>query len=307
MALYPLKAGENVRVQTSVPGMLNILKYLVQQSWAAPIAAHADHILEAETIPVLGGVFTASDGLNGVAQALKVTIGGVAADVKAVDIAIVGTDADDQALSENFLCTVNTLGVIQGTSLFKTVTSITSPAQDGAGVTMKVGTADDDDAVLPVETIPAAGLVYKIGVIAHQPDVCRALTITLGGTAASINGATTPLVIDGTDSKGVALSENFTVTEDTAETVQGSKAFKTVRRIAIGAQDGAGVTLTVGVNDKLGLNTLLPVNTVLYATLGGSKESTAPAVTVSTTEISANTIDLNSALNATAVKAVYVA
>lgn len=293
-------------MQTSVPGEFNILKDIAQQGWTAPMATHADHILAVETIPALGGVFTASDGLGGVAQALKVTIGGVAADVKAVNIAIAGTDATDQALSENFLCTVNTIGVIQGVELFKTVTSITSPAQDGAGVTIMVGVAADEDLVLPVETIPAAGLVYAIGAIDNQPDVCRALTITLGGVAGDINGATTPLVIQGTDFKGVALSENFTVTEDTAETVQGSKAFKTVRRIAIGAQDGAGVTLTVGVNDKLGLNTLLPIDTVLYAIIGGVKEAVAPTVTVSPTEISANTIDLNSALNATAVKVAYI-
>ena len=303
MGLYPLRSG-GIPVQTDVPGLSNAFKDISEQSWAAPIVATVDQVLKVETIPVLGKVFTASDGLGGVAQALKVTVGGVAGDIKAVNIAIAGTDNTDSPLSENFLLTVNTAGVVQGVSLFKTVTSVTSPAQDGPGVTMKVGTATDDDAVLPVETIPAAGIIYEIGAIDGQPDVPRGLYITVAGVAADTTAGN--IAVDGTDIKGDALSENFLTTLNTNTVIQGLHAFKTIRRIAVPAQDGAGVTVKVGVNEILGLNCKLPIDTVLYASLGGVKEGTAPTVTVSATDISLNTIDLNSALNSTVVKAAYI-
>jgi hypothetical protein len=303
MGLYPLRAG-GIAVQTDVPGQANSLKDIVEQHWAAPVATDDNKILEVETIPALGKVFTASDGLGGVAQTLKVTVGGVAGDIKAVNIAIAGTDSLDQPLSENFLLTVNTAGVVQGVSLFKTVTSITSPAQDGPGVTMKVGTATDDDAVLPVETIPAAGLVYAIGAIDGQPDVSRGLFITVAGTAGDTTAGN--IAVDGTDIKGEALSENFLTTLNTNTVIQGLNAFKTVRRIAVPAQDGGGVTVMVGVNDLLGLNTKLSLDTVAFASLGGTKEGTAPAVTTSATILALNTVDLFSALNGTAVKIGYI-
>jgi hypothetical protein len=307
--LFPLRSGGTSRLQTDARGEINVQRDVTEQVWAAPIATLANRVMTVKTVSILGAVYRNSDGLGGVAQALKITIGGVDADVKAVNILVTGTDSLDQVLTENFLCTVNTTGIIQGASLFKTVNTITSPAQDGAGVTMKVGTALNDAIVLPVETIPAAGKSYYLGStlgITLQPDVARALTITLGGVAGDINGGTTPIVISGTDLNGDALTQNFTVTEDTAETVQGTKAFKTVTRVAVGAQDGAGVTLTVGVNDLLGLNNKLAIDTVLYASIGGVKEAVGPTVTTSSTVLADNTAHLTSALNATAVKIAYI-
>ena len=309
MALFPLRSGGVNKIQTDAAGNTNVERQICEQVWSAPVATVANNIMTVKTVPALGAVYRNSDGLGGVAQALIVTVGGTAPNIKPVNILITGTDSADQVLTENFLLTENTAGVVQGTSLFKTVNTITSPAQDGAGVTMKVGTALNDAIVLPVETIPAAGLSYYLGAtlgITAQPDVARGLTVTLGGVAADINGATTPLVISGTDLNGDALSSDFTVTENQNETLQGTKAFKTVTRIAVGAQDGAGVTMTVGVNDTLGLNVKLDIDTLLYSSLGGVKEAVASTITTSTTVLALNTINPNSALNATAFKAAYI-
>jgi len=65
--------------------------------------------------------------------------------------------------------------------------------------------------------------------------------------------------------------------------------------------DGNGATVSVGFGDKLGIPYKLPIDTVLFAALGGTKEGTAPTVAVSTADLESNTVDLNSALNGSAV------
>jgi hypothetical protein len=91
----------------------------------------------------------------------------------------------------------------------------------------------------------------------------------------------------------------FTV--DTAGTVQGSKAFKTVTQISIPTHDGNGATTAIGFNEKMGLPFKLARNSVIAAYLNNVKEGTAPTVAVSSTALESNTVDLNSALNGTIV------
>jgi hypothetical protein len=155
---------------------------------------------------------------------------------------------------------------------------------------------------MSTETIPAGGQLYALGAItaAKQPDFPRGLDLTIGGTAGDINAST--VTVYGTNFAGTAISEDFGLSEDAAEVLHGAKAFKTVTKVLVPAQDGAGVTLKLGVNDKLGLNEKLSVNAVLYAMLNGVLESTAPTVTVSSTVLESNTVDLFSALSGTVVK-----
>jgi hypothetical protein len=133
-----------------------------------------------------------------------------------------------------------------------------------------------------------------------NPNIVRNITATAGGTAADIKAIA--VIIAGTNYLNEAITETLPVfTENTAGSVVGSKAFKTVTSITIPAHDGTGATTSVGYGEKLGLPFLLTHNTVDYAFLGNTKEATAPTVTVSATAIESNTIDLNSALNSTVV------
>jgi hypothetical protein len=50
----------------------------------------------------------------------------------------------------------------------------------------------------------------------------------------------------------------------------------------------------------------LPTNTVLLAALAGTLESTAATVVADADELEKNTVDLNSALNGTAVDVYYL-
>jgi hypothetical protein len=133
-----------------------------------------------------------------------------------------------------------------------------------------------------------------------NPDVPRNVTATAGGTAGDIKAI--QVTVAGTDINGVAISEQLPAfTVDTAGTVVGSKAFKTVTSITIPAHDGTGATTAIGTGSKLGLPTLLARNSVLAAHLNGVREATAPTVASSASAVSSNTASLNSALAGTAV------
>lgn len=133
-----------------------------------------------------------------------------------------------------------------------------------------------------------------------QPDVPRNVTATAGGTAGDIKAI--QVVVNGTDEEGVALTETLPAfTVDTAGTVTGVKAFKTITSFTIPAHDGTGATTAIGRGAKLGLGERLSRNTVDAAYLAGVKEATAPTVVFDATNISGNMVTLNSALNAGAV------
>lgn len=132
------------------------------------------------------------------------------------------------------------------------------------------------------------------------PDVPRCVTATAGGTAADI--ADVQVIVHGTNAEGVAISETLPAfTENSAGTVTGSKAFRTVTSVVLPAHDGTAATTSIGTGEKVGLGHRLARNTILAAYLGGAKEGTPPTVAVSASAIESNTVDLNSALNGTEV------
>lgn len=133
-----------------------------------------------------------------------------------------------------------------------------------------------------------------------QPSVPRNVTATAGGTAGDI--AAVQVVVEGTNWAGEAITETLPAfTVDTAGTVTGSKAFKTITEVTIPAMAGAGATVAIGFGEKLGLPFKLSHNTVLAACLDNVREGTAPTVAVSASALESNTVDLNSALNSNVV------
>lgn len=131
-----------------------------------------------------------------------------------------------------------------------------------------------------------------------NPATPRVLTATAGGTAGDIKAI--QVVVNGTNYLDEEISETLPAfTENSAGTVTGTKAFKTVTSYTIPAHDGTGATTALGFSDKLGLPVCLTENTVVCAHLGGVREGTAPTVTVDADEIEKNTVDLNSALDVT--------
>ena len=158
-------------------------------------------------------------------------------------------------------------------------------------VAMKVGAY-----TLAVNAMPEAGIARKLLITVTQ----------VGG----VNDTMGTLAIVGTDIAGNALSETISPTANsTKETLN---AFKTVTSItgAGWVRDGAGGTedtIKIGTSEAIGLPDKLSDGAqVLFVSLAGVKEATAPAVTVDSATLAKNTVNLDSALNGTAVKIYYL-
>lgn len=133
-----------------------------------------------------------------------------------------------------------------------------------------------------------------------NPSVPRNITATAGGTTTDIGAI--QVIVEGTNDNGDVITETLPAfTADTAGSVTGDKAFKTVTKITIPAHDGVLATTAIGFGEKLGIPYKLIHNTVLNTYLDNVIEATAPTVAVSATVLESNTIDLNSALNSKVV------
>ncbi len=155
--------------------------------------------------------------------------------------------------------------------------------------------AADVDYVLGAVTDNGSDRTITTGIV--NPDVPRAVSATADGTSGDIKAI--QVIVTGTNIDDEVITETLPAfTANTAGTVSGSKAFKTVTQIVIPAHDGTGATTSVGILDKLGLDRLLPNgNTVFLMTADGVKEGTAPTVVTDADEVEKNTIDPNTALD----------
>jgi len=167
--------------------------------------------------------------------------------------------------------------------------------QYSAAVATAAGTA----AVLALfATASGAATVKTTGFT--QPTCPRVVTATTDGTAADIKAV--QVLLEGTNFADEVITETLPVfTENTKTTVTGAKAFKTITKVTVPAMDGDAATVSIGVGEVLGLPYKLTHNTVLKAYLGNALEGTAPTVTVSSTALGSNTVDLNSSLNGSIV------
>lgn len=137
-----------------------------------------------------------------------------------------------------------------------------------------------------------------------QPSCPRNVTATPSGTTANVTAVS--MVVRGKDVLGNAISEVLPAfTAGAATAVVGSKAFASITDYDQPAC-GSAVSISLGSGSKLGLDHTLESNTVLQASLNGVKEATAPTVATSATNVSSNTVTLNSALNGTPVKIRYM-
>lgn len=224
-----------------------------------------------------------------------------AAHVKNISVIVAGLDPLGLALTETLPAfTDNTPGTVTGSKVFALVNSVTIPAHDGATANTSIG-ATGIPAVASATGIHAAvtdnGAPQTVTTAINQPDVPRNITATSGGTAADIKAI--QVVITGTNAEGTVITETLPVfTENTATTVAGLKAFKTVTSILIPAHDGNGATTAIGFGDVVGLGHRLARNTTKGVYLNNVVDSAA-AVVVSATDLESNTVDATAALSST--------
>jgi hypothetical protein len=144
---------------------------------------------------------------------------------------------------------------------------------------------------------PVVKTSTNINLYAHgsaTPDVPRGVSVAL---TAPITGN---VRINGTDANGASIYDTLSWT-GASTTKYTLKAFKTLTGFKFTSD--TATTSNIGYSDVLGLHYKLTTDTIAGASLAGTRESTAPTVTVSSTVLSLNTIDLNSACNGGAVKA----
>jgi hypothetical protein len=153
-------------------------------------------------------------------------------------------------------------------------------------------------AVLAAVTSTALTQVITTGIT--NPAYARNITATAGGTAADIKAI--QVIIEGTNMDNETITETLPAfTVDTAGTVAGAKAFRTVTKVTIPAHDGTGATTAIGFGEVLGIPYKLAHNSVLLAYHNNVREGTLPTVTTSATVLESNTFDLNTALNGSKV------
>lgn len=71
------------------------------------------------------------------------TAGGTAGSIKAIQVVIEGTDMNGKVITETLPAfTVDTLGTVEGSKAFKTITKITIPAHDASSGTTAIGWGD---------------------------------------------------------------------------------------------------------------------------------------------------------------------
>ena len=137
-----------------------------------------------------------------------------------------------------------------------------------------------------------------------DPPTPRVISASSAGTAGDIKAI--QVTVNGLNDAGEVISEVLPVfTVNTATTVVGAKAFASITSVVIPAHDGTGATTSFGLGDILGLGVALTRNTVLATFFGGVLEGTLPAVAFNGSAIESNTIDLDSALDGSAVLVDY--
>lgn len=145
-------------------------------------------------------------------------------------------------------------------------------------------------------SVTNAGGATVVTTFAAQPDYPRNITITTGGTTASIAAGTA--VVTGTNFYGQAITENFTISADQNGATTGNKAFKTVTQVSFPQGDGTGATFTVGVGSKLGMKRCADAaGLYVFSMFNNAYETTRGTMAVNATAVESNTFIPNGTMD----------
>lgn len=140
------------------------------------------------------------------------------------------------------------------------------------------------------------------------PDVPRNITITLGGTTASIGAGTA--TVTGTNVEGKVITEDYTVVAATGGLLTGNKAFRTVTSVSFPATSGAGATASIGYGSKLGIGlrniASMPIKVLTRSAAGVEALEDAAASAFSTTLVESNTVTTTTTMDGAVGFRVYV-
>lgn len=134
-----------------------------------------------------------------------------------------------------------------------------------------------------------------------QPDVARNLVITPGGTTNDVGSCS--ILVTGKDYLNNTITENFAFAANASSATTGNKAFKSITSIYFPANcedTPFGATWSVGWGEKIGVKRCMnKAGHILFSTLNGAKEATAPTMAADASTVSLNTADFNGTMNGT--------
>jgi hypothetical protein len=298
---YPYNHRLEQEIQTDVTGVTADRAFVAHVNWADPAAASSDAI---KTITLGAAAQTITTGITNPDYPRALAVAGNAADI-AGNVVIAGTNYAGEAITDTIALDGTTSK--PGTKAFKTVTSITVPAQTHTPA-QQVETATIVGTITTegTATVTVTSALYEGPVVMHVPV---AVDDDASAVAEKIRAYIGPILADEFTVSGEGASVVLTAVapaanDDTLNIAFTNGTCEGLTPDATSDNTTPGVaadTVTIGTTDILGLPYKLAHNTVLEAYLNNAKEAVAPTVTVSTSAVESNTVDLNSALNGSAV------
>lgn len=134
--------------------------------------------------------------------------------------------------------------------------------------------------------------------LSGTPDYPRNITITTGGTTANVGACTA--VVTGTNFFDQVKTENFTITSTQNGTTTGSKAFKTVTSVLFpsACTTGSGVTMSIGVGNKLGMKRCTDMaGKYVFSIFNSAYETTRGTMVGTTAAVESNTFAPNGTMD----------
>ncbi len=188
MSFFPYNPNVGQRMQTDSDGVYIDRAFIAHLALSAAQAAAADTDAVHAAVTDTGVQQVVTTGITNppYARNLTATAGGVATDIKDVQVIVEGTDLDGNVISETLPAfTLNTAGTVVGSKAFATVTSITLPAHDGLGATTAIGFGDKIG--LPDQ------LSHDTVLAAYLNNVKEGTAPTVAVDAANVSGNTADL------------------------------------------------------------------------------------------------------------------
>jgi len=166
-----------------------------------------------------------------------------------------------------------------------------------AHISIPKAAAADADAIIDGAEGPSGeeATALVVNEFLAQPAWPRNITVTVAATTAADIAAGT-VKVEGLNFADEAISENFTVTADTATVspLAGDLAFKKVTKVTIPVQDGDSVTFDVGWGDKFGIPYKLYADELVILKLfNKAVEGTEGTVTADASDLEKNVYDPN--------------
>jgi hypothetical protein len=177
------------------------------QTITTPAAASATAVHAAVNNPSTTTSLVVSSGITNpdVPRNLTVTTGGTTGDCAAGNVVVTGTDALGRTVSENLAITNAQNGVTTGAKAFRTVTSISLPAEQSThSCTFSVGTGS----ALGLNRCLAAAGDFGHATFGGVKET-TAPTITANATAVSGNTATLNSAVDGAHTVRLLYYQNY--------------------------------------------------------------------------------------------------